>query len=60
MNKQLKEKMARKMTFKKDEEKGIEEYKGAIKKSEGKEKNIYKEILQEEEKHLNKINKIKL
>jgi len=55
MNKQ---EMARKMSFKKDESKGIEEYEKAIKESKGKEKKTYKKILPQEENHLQEINQL--
>ena len=44
--------------FKKDESKGIKEYKGAIKKSKGREKETYKKILSDEKKHLKALKKI--
>jgi len=57
-DKALSNKRSRVKSFKKDEEKGIKEYEKAINKSKGKEKETYKEILPQEEKHLQKIRKI--
>ena len=45
-------------SFKKDEKKGIGEYKKAIKESKGKEKKTYKKILPDEKKHLTELKKI--
>jgi hypothetical protein len=56
--KEKKSKLARKMHFEKDEKEGIKEYGRAIKKSHGKERGTYKEILPEEKEHLNKLRKI--
>jgi rubrerythrin len=44
--------------MKKDEEKGIKEYKQDIKKSKGKEKDTYKKILPDEIKHLKELKQI--
>ena len=45
--------------FKKDETKGIHEYKKAITKSSGKEQKVYKKILPQEEHHLHLLKKVK-
>jgi rubrerythrin len=45
----------RKRRFIKDEEEGINEYKKAIKESKGKEKEVYKAILPQEQEHLSKL-----
>ena len=45
--------------FKKDETKGIHEYKQAITKSSGKEKSTYKKILPQEEHHLRELKQVK-
>ena len=52
------EKALRKKHFEEDEEKGIKEYKGAIRKSEGKEKRTYKRILPQEKHHLALLKKM--
>ncbi len=58
MNTNAKSKAIRKMSFEKDERKGIKEYKSAIRKSKGRERRVYKEILPQEKRHLNKLEKI--
>ena len=44
--------------FKKDEKTGIREYRHEIKKSSGKEKEVYKKILPDEKKHYKLLKKI--
>jgi hypothetical protein len=45
--------------FKKDETKGIHEYKKAITKSNGKEKSTYQRILPQEQNHLRELKQVK-
>lgn len=45
--------------FKKDETKGIKEYRSAIKSSSGREKKTYKKILPQEEHHLKELKQVK-
>jgi hypothetical protein len=50
--------LKRKMSFEKDESRGIKEYKHAIKQSKGRERSIYERILPQEKHHLKEIKSI--
>ena len=47
--------LKRKLHFEKDEAEGIRDYRQAIKKSKGKERETYKKILPQERKHLKEV-----
>ena len=49
---------ALKSHFEKDEKKGIKDYEMAVKKTKGRERRVYKEILPQERTHLKKLKTI--